>query len=228
MSYVDLCKIYYGVDRSGDDGSKSKYKKDTEKRIIVAGKKILGQDCDLWGWLEHRIHHRKDFWLFMHTVRGQWSEQAHRPIAKFFGDKDNTMLEPGYTEDDFNKFLGAQGEFHDFLLLYPRAFRKTTINSIDSAHWIVNSHGDIVILVITSTNPLGYKFVRALRSIFEVKDYSNPTIIQRIFPEHCIAEGSGLQTSFSSPIRRLGLKDPRLLLLNPWSLLDSPELVRIF
>lgn len=209
LSYLDLCKIYYGVDR-GEDPNKSTYKRNTEKRIVVAGKQILKSDYTFWTWLEGRQQHYKDFWLFMHTARGTWNEQGHKPLAEFFGNKDNSMLQKGYSEDDLKEFVLAQGGEPNALLLYPRAFRKSTVNVLDCAHWIINSHGDIVILVITSTNPLGHKFVRLLRSFFEVKDYDNPTDLQKFFPEHCITEGAGDQKFFWSPQRSLGLKDPTL------------------
>lgn len=208
-TYTHLCRLFYGI-KDGDVTSSWYKKKNKEQVIVPASLSILGKTVTLWEWLELRLNHRIDFWLFMHTTRGKWSEQGHKPLADFFGNKDNSMLGKDYTEDDLKEFVVAQGERPNGLLLYPHGFRKSTVNVLDCAHWIINSHGDIVILVITSTNPLGNKFVRLLRSIFEVKDYSNPSDIQRIFPEHTIPEGSGLQTSFSSPIRRLGLKDPTL------------------
>lgn len=207
-TYTDLCKIYYGrpIHNEGD----SDYIKETKKVIQVAGKTIFKEECDFWKWLELRSAYYKDFWRFMHT-RGSWNPVGHKMLAEFFGDKDNSMLKPGYTEDDFKEFvLNAVDGPTNYLLCFPRAFRKSTVNILDCAHWIVNSHGDIVILVVSSTRRLGFKFVRLLRAIFEVKNYDNPTDFQKLFPEHCIAEGDGDSKKFISPCRRLGLKDPTL------------------
>ena len=99
-------------------------------------------------------------------VGGTWNEAGHKPLAEFFGNKDNSMLGVDYTEDDLKEFVLAQGDLPNGLLLYPRGFRKSTVNVLDCAHWIINSHGDIVILVITSTNPLGHKFVQIATSNF--------------------------------------------------------------
>ena len=211
FSISTLYRIYKGADwREPDEDDESAYKR-KKRRFVNPSEHPFGDKIlTLEEWIEQRRLHRRDLWLLATTLRGKWYEKAHRPIVDFFVKKDNSSLPPKYTEDELHECILAQDTQHDRLLLYPRAFRKSTLDIIDAVQWVIN-FPDIVILIISSTKSLGRKLIKEFRKYFVVKDFKIPTNFQILFPEYCLTEGKGESRDshkYECPIARLGLKDP--------------------
>jgi hypothetical protein len=210
-TWVDLCKVFYGVPKELEDEDLTpKKKKEAEKVINPSTHLFKGKRLSFDEWQEGRKMHRGDMWTMMQQ-RGEWNEQAHRPLADFFVKKDNSNLHVGYTQDQMNRCLLKQNLQHNLLLLFPRAFRKSTGAILDLVQWILN-FPDIILLICTSTKSLGKKRVKELREYFTIKDYRNPTDFQAYFPDYCIPPDKGKKSGdvreFLCPMAHLGLPNP--------------------
>jgi hypothetical protein len=219
-TWVELWKIYKGIDPKAEEGV---IPKKEQKFVNPSAFEILGSKLTFEEWIAQRDIHRKDLWRLLETLRPTgWSEEVHKPLAEFFVQKDNTTIPFSYTETDKNKWLLRLDRWHKRLLLYPRGFRKSTVNMADAVQWILNCP-DIVILVVTATRALATDFIRLLRRYFTISDYSHPTEFQLLFPDFCVPEqglegakkrkvGEGDSKKFLCPKRRLSLVSPTVAL----------------
>lgn len=208
-SWMDLFKIFNGLDPKLDPEATPKL---GAEFINPSQTKFFGNRLMFEEWIEQRRLHRADLWLLMHSARGKWNEQAHRPLSDFFVKKNTTCVLPfEYTQDEKNSWLLQQDAQHERLLLYPRGFRKSTVSILDIVQWIVCCP-DIIVLVVASTKILAKLFIGELRGYFAIKDYRRPTPFQMLFPEFCVPEGKGKKSGdvrqFICPMRHLNLKDP--------------------
>lgn len=121
-------------------------------------------------------------------------EATHRPVTKFFVQKDPRLP------------LAQQSIIKERLLLYPRGSYKSTLNICDSVQWII-CFPQIRILVLTGADDLAVSFVDELKDYFVLQD--PPTLFQDLFPEHCIDIGrKGNQGEFRTPAQGQRTREP--------------------
>lgn len=176
---------------------------------------IKGEKLTFVSWLEARMQCRINLWYLAERLGYHGlAEKPHRPVIDFFVKKDNIILSSlpdGYTLEEFKETLLKQDTQHLRLLLYPRGFFKTSLVLAEAAQWVIN-FPDITILSVSSTKILSSKFSREFRSYFVIKDPDDPLRSKSgefkiLYPEFCIPEGKGRETSYRCPIARLDLKE---------------------
>lgn len=117
------------------------------------------------------------------------------------------------------------------MLLVPRNGFKSTMDECDTVQWIIN-YPETTILIMTGTLPLATAFVKQIRGHFELqlvveetdakgkaiykaKDVKNDitgehssSMFQLLFPEHCIAPGTGKSGEYNTPACMQSDKEP--------------------
>jgi predicted phage terminase large subunit-like protein len=147
------------------------------------------------------------FFLAGAILQKSMYEHVHRPITKFFVQKDNSQLPANYTLKQLHDCISALDVTKERLLLYPRGTFKSTLNVIDCVQWIIN-FPDIRILILTGEFKLAKAFVRQVKSYFTVPAGADLTPFQELFPEFCINAGDGTDQEFKCPASKLGLNEP--------------------
>jgi predicted phage terminase large subunit-like protein len=124
--------------------------------------------------------------------------EVHGEVWDFYVKKDPAI--------PFKQFALADKSTHDRALFIPRNCFKSTSNMIDMVQWII-CWPNIRILLVTSTEDLGKKFLTEVQSHFRRQDDGDPRLIdgkpsffQLLFPEFCI-EGKNPITTFTVPCR---------------------------
>jgi hypothetical protein len=138
-----------------------------------------------------------DFWPEPH---GKWAKEL-------FVTKNPDLLPENYTREDFKSAISAQSEIHSRILMASRSSYKSTYNLVDLLSWVLVLP-DIRILVCSATEPLSNGFLKAFRAYWTVKNPTEPTLFNQLFPEWMLEAGKTAVTSFTCPMRRLDIIQP--------------------
>lgn len=142
------------------------------------------------------------WYLARHVIGNDWlSERVHKPICEFFVQKNP------------DKPFGQQEDIHERMLLMPRGTLKSTLNVIDTVQWILTFR-DIVIIILTAADDLATAFVDEVKNYFVCEQddngkWENPTLLQALFPEHCVtdkAKDKGVSGKFTTRLARFSIK----------------------
>lgn len=175
-----------------------------EKEIVKAhGEEILGQLRSFPDWLDLRDKARKDlFWLGSAVLRHDLVPEVHQIVCDQFVRKNfDGCYKPNYTLGDVHKAIQKQRDYRperDMLLLDPRGFYKSTINSVDSVQWLLVAP-DVRIMILTGSLDLAKSFLGAIKSYFYLAPDTDPTDFHRLFPEYVIRGTNG--TSQVTPLK---------------------------
>lgn len=149
--------------------------------------------------LELRRRCQTDLFYLVTSVLGydQATEFTHRAMADHFLQKDPQL--------DFKDQAAPRKR----LQLAPRFTFKSTFNIADSIQYVL-CWPDISVLTLTATMPLGVAFVDEAVDYFVVNDDEEMTVLQDLFPEHCIKAKDRRVGTYKSPARKRKRKDPTL------------------
>lgn len=194
-SCVKLALIYLGVDEEKDfDEESGKKAKKTKRRILKPFKaKILGRQVSFEEWLKLRDKARKDlFWLCRELLQlRDLRPHVHQPVCDMFVQKNfDGIYYEGYTLEDMHLAIHRQPREKRMLLLFPRGFYKSVINSADSVQWLLNAP-DCMISILSGTEELADDFLYAVKKAFNLQSNEDPNDFHQLFPEYILTGVGG-------------------------------------
>lgn len=165
-----------------------------------AGKKILGEVRSYEEWLVLRDRYRKDLFSLAKDLLGfrNLEPHVHQPVCDIFVKKnfDGVYFE-GYSFDDvkeaFWRHRKANAKF--MLLLDPRGFFKTSIDTADIIQWLLNAP-EARILLLTAEHKRANDLLKAVKKHF-FKASEELTNFQLIYPEYMI---TGIDGTSKEPL----------------------------
>lgn len=160
----------------------------------AAGKTILGEEHTFESWLELRDKYRKDLFSLAKDLLGfkNLESHVHQPVCDMFVKKNfNETYFEGY---DFNTLKEAMWRHREFrakfmLLLDPRGFFKTSIDTADIVQWLLNAP-EVRILLLAAEHKRANDLLKGVKKHF-FKASEKLTDFQLLFPEYMITGVDG-------------------------------------
>jgi hypothetical protein len=181
-------------------------------------------------WLYARDQARKDLFWFNVAVLGntKMTRITHQPVCDQFIQKDfDGVYRPGYSVDTVQAAIkrqnrvpviwspsvknyvprpGAEEDADNYrrimILLYPRAFFKSTIGRADAIQWILCCP-DISMMIMTAAKDLAALFVKEIKKEFYLARGASPRPIHLLFPEYVLRGVDGTSAEdLITPARR--------------------------
>ena len=193
-SCVALAMIFLGIVKEREYDSDEEETKKKKKRVLKPFRaKILGEQLSFEKWLDLRDRARKDlFWLCYELMRLRGLVyRVHGPVCDMFVKKDfDDAYYEGYSLEDLHTAIGRQKREKRMLLLFPRGFYKTVINSADCVQWLLNAP-DCMISILSGTEELADDFLGAVKKSFNLQDDMEPSDFHLLFPEYILTGVKG-------------------------------------
>jgi phage terminase large subunit-like protein len=204
LSYEDLGKIYYGQPyKDVDDEDEDPRRK---KKVVLpnpSATDILGMPRSFEEWLQLRDQARKDlFWLGRDVFRKDFIPHVHQPVCdQFVQKKFDGCFPSGYTIGNVHEAIGKQERFdaegnptREAIILDPRGFYKSTIDSVDCVQWLINVP-DIRILIMAADHKIGSSLMKEIKGYLHVPKGGDFTDFHLLFPEYVIRGKDGTSST---------------------------------
>lgn len=200
-------------------------------RLTVARYRFMAQTnlfflCRLLGYSKVTTN---EYNWFNPQTKGWETHNTHEEICnEFFVQKDPAHFA---TFEQFASDQTAKKNYKQRLLLVPRGGFKSSINMADCVQWIL-CFPEVTIGILTGKLGLAEDFVGEVKAHFTLdenfekdSEYAHfrprllknkltgattVSMIQVLFPEHCVPPGSGKATEFQTPAVTAGDKEPTI------------------
>lgn len=117
-----------------------------------------------------------------------------------------------FGQKDIAKAFTLLSDVRQRCLIAARSSFKSTFSTIFTLALVLAFAGSVRVLVCTATQPLAKGFARSFRGMLTVRDPNNPSLLNQLWPEHCIAPDEGKSLEYTSPFRQLdALIEPTLM-----------------
>jgi hypothetical protein len=205
LSYLSLAKIYLGqpykdLDLDEDEDSRKK------KKIAIpnpSDSEIMGLSCTFDEWLELRDRARKDlFWLGKEVFKKDFVPHVHQIVCDQFVQKNFEGYFPeGYTLGDVHNAIKKQERYdaegnptREAIILDPRGFYKSTIDSVDCVQWMINVP-DIRILIMAADHKIGSSLMKEIKGYLHLPKGGDFTDFHLLFPEYIVRGKDGTSST---------------------------------
>jgi hypothetical protein len=167
-------------------------------------------------WKAHRRRSITDVVWFGNFVLGKdFQPEPHGVWAQdLFPQLESALLSlpEKFGQKDIAKAFTSMSEVRQRCLIAARSSFKSTFSTIFTLALMLAFAGSVRILVCTATQPLAKGFARSFRSMLTLKDPNNPSLLNQLWPEHCISLDEGKSLEYTSPFRQLdALIEPTLM-----------------
>ena len=167
-------------------------------------------------WKTHRRRCVTDIvWFGNHVLGKDFQPEPHGLWAKeLFPQLEPALLSlpEKFGQKDIAKAFVAISDVRQRCLIAARNSFKSTFSTVFTLALMLCFAGSLRILVCTATQPLAKGFAKSFRSYLTVKDPNNPTLMNQLWPEHCIFPDEGKSLEYLSPFRQLdALIEPTLM-----------------
>jgi predicted phage terminase large subunit-like protein len=205
LSYLSLAKIYLGqpykdLDLDEDEDPRKK------KKIAIpnpSDSEIMGLSRSFDEWLELRDRARKDlFWLGKEVFKKDFVPHVHQIVCDQFVQKNFEGYFPeGYTLGDVHNAIKKQERFdaegnptREAIILDPRGFYKSTIDSVDCVQWMINVP-DIRILIMAADHKIGSSLMKEIKGYLHLPKGGDFTDFHLLFPEYIVRGKDGTSST---------------------------------
>src|SRR6266566_884659 len=183
----ELCAIWdYSVSwRVQPDGTKLSFEewKQMRRRCVTDtvwfGNHVLGKD-------------------FQPEPHGRWAQELFPQLEPAL-----LSLPEKFGQKDIAKAFYALSDVRQRCLIAARSSFKSTFFTVFTLALMLCFAGSLRILICTATQPLAKGFARSFRSYLTVRDPNNPTLMNQLWPEHCLTPDEGKSLEYTSPFRQL-------------------------
>ena len=166
-------------------------------------------------WKDYRRRCITDLVWFGNTVLGKdFQPEPHgRWATELFPNLEPALLSlpEEFGQKDIGTAFRSLSDVRTRCLIACRSSFKSTFSTIFTLATMLCFAGSIRILVCTATQPLAKGFAKSFRNYLTVRDPNNPSLLNQLWPEHCLAPDEGKTLEYMSPFRQLGtLIEPTL------------------
>ena len=170
-------------------------------------------------WKEYRRRCITDIVWYGNTVLGKdFQPEPHgRWATELFPQLEEALLSlpEKFGQKDIAKAFHAISDIRQRCLISARSSFKSTFSTVFMLQMMLCFAGSIRIMVCTATQPLAKGFARSFKSILEVRDPNNSSLMNQLWPEHCVAPDEMKENQYISPFRQLdALIEPTLGILS--------------
>jgi hypothetical protein len=160
-----------------------------------------------------------DLVWFANTALGKsFEEEPHgRWARELFPQLETALLSlpEKFGQKDIAKAFRLISDVRQRCLISARSSFKSTFSTTFMCQIMLAFAGSVRIMVCTATQPLARGFAKAFRSLMTLRDPNNATLMNQLWPEHCIAPDDGKALEYTSPFRQLdSLIEPTLGILS--------------
>jgi hypothetical protein len=144
---------------------------------------------------------------FQPEPHGQWANELFPQLEPAL-----LSLPEKFGQKDIAKAFTSMSEVRQRCLISARSSFKSTFSTIFTLALVLAFAGSVRVLVCTATQPLAKGFARSFRSMLTLRDPNNPSLLNQLWPEHCISPDEGKSLEYTSPFRQLdALIEPTLM-----------------
>jgi hypothetical protein len=168
-------------------------------------------------WKEYRHRCITDLVWYANTVLGKtFEEEPHGRWAKeLFPQLELALLSlpEKFGQKDVAHAFRLISDVRQRCLISARSSFKSTFSTVFMLQMMLCFAGSLRTLVCTATRPLAQGFAKSFRSLVTLRDPNNATLMNQLWPEHCIAIDDGKSLEYTSPFRQLDvLIEPTLFI----------------
>jgi hypothetical protein len=153
-------------------------------------------------------------WFGNHVLGKDFQPEPHGLWARdLFPQLEPALLSlpEKFGQKDIAEAFTKLSDVRQRCLIAARSSFKSTFSTVFTLALMLCFAGSVRILVCTATQPLAKGFARSFRSMLTVKDPNNPSLLNQLWPEHCISPDEGKSLEYTSPFRQLdALIEPTL------------------
>src|SRR6266705_696643 len=145
-------------------------------------------------------------WFGNHVLGKDFQAEPHgRWAQELFPQLEPALLSlpEKFGQKDIAKAFYALSDVRQRCLISARGSFKSTFSTVFTLALMLCFAGSLRILICTATQPLAKGFSRSFRSYLTVKDPNNPTLLNQLWPEHCLTPDEGKSLEYTSPFRQL-------------------------
>jgi hypothetical protein len=154
-------------------------------------------------------------WFGNHVLGKDFQAEPHGVWAKdLFPQLEPALLSlpEKFGQKDIAKAFQTMSDVRQRCLIAARSSFKSTFSTVFTLALMLCFAGSVRILVSTATQPLAKGFARSFRSMLTVRDPNNSSLLNQLWPEHCITPDEGKSLEYTSPFRQLdALIEPTLM-----------------
>ena len=145
---------------------------------------------------------------FQPEPHGRWATELFPQLEPAL-----LSLPEKFGQKDIANAFRAISDIRQRCLISARSSFKSTFSTVFMLQMMLCFAGSLRTLVCTATQPLAKGFARAFKSILEVRDPNNPSLMNQLWPEHCVAPDEMKENQYTSPFRQLdALIEPTLFI----------------
>lgn len=175
-----------------------------------------GTQLSFEDWKSYRRRCITDIvWFGNHVLGKDFQPEPHGLWAKdLFPQLEPALLSlpEKFGQKDIAKAFQSMSEVRQRCLIAARSSFKSTFSTVFTLALVLAFAGSVRVLVCTATQPLAKGFARSFRSMLTLKDPNNPSLLNQLWPEHCISPDEGKSLEYTSPFRQLDvLIEPTLM-----------------
>jgi hypothetical protein len=168
-------------------------------------------------WKSYRRRCITDLVWYANTVlEKQFEEEPHgRWARELFPQLESALLSlpEKFGQKDIARAFRLISDIRQRCLISARSSFKSTFSTVFMLQMMLCFAGSLRILVCTATQPLAKGFAKSFRTLVTLRDPSNPTLFNQLWPEHCVSPDEGKSLEYTSPFRQLdALIEPTLFI----------------
>ena len=178
-----------------------------------------GSQLSFEDWKSYRRRCITDVVWFGNFVLGKtFEESPHGAWARdLFPQLEPALLSlpEKFGQKDIAEAFTKLSDVRQRCLISARSSFKSTFSTVFTLALMLCFAGSVRIMVLTATQPLAKGFAKSFRSYLTVKDPNNPSLLNQLWPEHCVDPEEGKALEYTSPFRQLDvLIEPTLMALS--------------
>jgi hypothetical protein len=135
-------------------------------------------------------------WFGNHVLGKDFQPEPHGAWANdLFPQLEPALLSlpEKFGQKDIAKAFYAMSDVRQRCLIAARSSFKSTFSTVFTMALMLCFAGSVRILVATATQPLAKGFARSFRSMLTVRDPNNSSLLNQLWPEHCITPDGDLR-----------------------------------
>ena len=137
---------------------------------------------------------------FQPEPHGRWAEELFPKLEPAL-----MSLPEKFTQKDIAKAFYAISDVRQRCLIAARSSYKSTVSLVFLHQINLAFAGSVRCMIVSATQPLAKGFAANFRNTLTLRDPNNPTLMNQLWPEHCIGVDDGKTLEYTSPFRQLDM-----------------------
>jgi hypothetical protein len=137
---------------------------------------------------------------FQPEPHGRWAEELFPKLEEAL-----MSLPEKFGQKDIAKAFHKISDVRQRCLIAARSSFKSTVSLVFLHQINLAFGGSVRCMIISATQPLAKGFAANFRNTLTLRDPNNPTLMNQLWPEHCIGVDDGKTLEYTSPFRQLDM-----------------------